>query len=83
MLRKTIPLASVAFGYVLRKKGLKWKKNVVIGVIFTALLCLYGSFYFLVPAQEFPAAEAPAAEVFAAGDGENYAALNCYALKPL
>lgn len=49
-----IPLASVAFGYILRKKGLKWKKNVVIGIIFTMLLILYGSFTFLIRPADYP-----------------------------
>ncbi|MBQ7406486.1 MAG: helix-turn-helix domain-containing protein [Clostridia bacterium] len=42
-----IPIASVVFGFYLKKKGYKYKKNVVVGVIMAALLCIYGSFTFI------------------------------------
>lgn len=42
-----IPIASIIFGYVLKKKGFKYKKNVVAGIIMAVLLCIYGSFSFL------------------------------------
>ena len=41
-----IPIASLVFGCVSNKTGYKFKKNIVVGIIMTALLCLYGSFYF-------------------------------------
>lgn len=43
-----IPIASIAFGVYLKKKGRKYKKNIIVGVIMAALLCIYGSFAFLV-----------------------------------
>ncbi len=42
-----IPVASVIYGLVLKKKGYKYKKNVIAGIIMTVLLCLYGSFAFI------------------------------------
>jgi len=42
-----IPLASVVFGFYLKKKGYKYKKNVIVGFIMAALLCIYGSFSFI------------------------------------
>lgn len=42
-----IPIASVVFGFYLKKKGYKYKKNVVVGIIMAALLCIYGSFNFI------------------------------------
>ncbi len=42
-----VPLASIVFGFVLKKKGYFYKKNVITGIILTALLCIYGSFTFL------------------------------------
>lgn len=42
-----IPLASVFFGFWLKKKGRKWKKNVIAGLIVAGLLCIYGSFAFI------------------------------------
>ena len=42
-----IPIASVIFGFYLKSKGYKYKKNVVSGIIITALLCIYGSFTFI------------------------------------
>lgn len=41
-----LPLASVAFGFYLRKKRIKWKANVIVGVIMSVMLCIYGSFSF-------------------------------------
>lgn len=41
-----IPLSSVIFGFILKSKGLKYRKNIVAGVIMTVLLCIYGSFVF-------------------------------------
>ena len=43
-----IPIASIVVGCVLKKQGRPYKKNVIAGIIFTVLLCLYGSFWFLV-----------------------------------
>ncbi len=42
-----IPIASIVFGFILKSKGYKYKKNIVIGIIMTALLCIYGSFTFI------------------------------------
>lgn len=42
-----IPISSVVFGFVLKSKGYKYKKNVITGVIMTILLCIYGSFVFI------------------------------------
>ena len=42
-----IPLASFAFGFRLKKKGYDYKKNVIAGIIVTALLCVFGSFTFI------------------------------------
>ena len=42
-----IPMASIAVGYILKKKGYKYKKNVISGIIMAILLCIYGSFTFL------------------------------------
>ena len=35
------------FGFYLKKKGYKYKKNVIVGFIMAALLCIYGSFTFI------------------------------------
>ena len=42
-----IPIASVVFGFYLKKKGYKYKKNVIVGFVMSALLCIYGSFTFI------------------------------------
>ncbi len=42
-----IPITSLVFGYVSNKKGYKFKKNIVVGIVMTALLCIYGSFSFI------------------------------------
>jgi len=42
-----IPIASIVLGFILKSKGYKYKKNVIVGIIMTVLLCLYGSFYFV------------------------------------
>ena len=42
-----VPIASIVFGFYLKKKGYKYKKNVIVGVIMAALLCIYGSFTFI------------------------------------
>ncbi len=43
-----IPLASVIFGYVMKKKGYFYKKNVITGFIMIGVLILYGSFTFII-----------------------------------
>ena len=43
----TVPIASIAFGFYLKKKGYKYKPNVIVGVIMAVLLCIYGSFTFI------------------------------------
>ena len=42
-----IPIASIVFGFLLKKKGYKYKKNVIAGLIMASLLCIYGSFSFI------------------------------------
>lgn len=42
-----IPIASIIFGILCRRKGYKTTKNIVAGVIFAFLLLVYGSFGFL------------------------------------
>ncbi len=42
-----IPILSIIFGFILKSKGYKYKKNVIVGFIMTAVLCLYGSFTFI------------------------------------
>ncbi len=42
-----IPIASIALGFTLKSKGYKYKKNIIVGIIMTALLCIYGSFSFI------------------------------------
>lgn len=42
-----VPIASIVFGFYLKKKGYKYKKNVIVGMIMAALLCIYGSFTFI------------------------------------
>lgn len=42
-----VPIASIVFGFYLKKKGYKYKKNVIVGGIMAALLCIYGSFTFI------------------------------------
>lgn len=42
-----VPIASIVVGYVLKAKNYRYKKNVIVGFIMTALLCIYGSFIFL------------------------------------
>lgn len=44
-----IPISSVVLGFYLNKKGFKAKKNIICGIVMTALLCIYGSFVFLFP----------------------------------
>ncbi len=42
-----IPVSSTVYGFVLKSKGYKYKKNIIAGIIMTALLCIYGSFTFM------------------------------------
>ncbi len=42
-----IPIASLVLGFILKSKGYKYKKNIIVGIIMTALLCIYGSFSFI------------------------------------
>lgn len=39
-----VPIASIVFGFYLKKKGYKYKKNVIAGVVMATFLCIYGSF---------------------------------------
>lgn len=40
-------IASTVFGFYLKYKNYKYKKNIISGVIITVILCLYGSFTFI------------------------------------
>lgn len=42
-----VPIASIVFGFYLKKKGFKYKKNVIVGFIMAGVLTLYGSFSFI------------------------------------
>ncbi len=42
-----LPIASIVFGFYLKKRGYKYKKNVTVGFIMAALLSIYGSFTFI------------------------------------
>ncbi len=42
-----IPIASILYGFYLKKKGYKYKKNIIVGFIMAIVLCIYGSFTFL------------------------------------
>lgn len=42
-----IPISSIIFGFVLKSKGYKYKKNIIVGFIMTFFLCIYGSFTFI------------------------------------
>ncbi len=42
-----VPIASIVFGFYLKRKGYKYKKNVIVGIIMASLLCIYGSFTFI------------------------------------
>ena len=39
-----IPIASVIFYALLKRKGIVFKKNLIVGIIMSAFLCIYGSF---------------------------------------
>jgi len=41
-----IPLTSLVIGIIYKRKGFKSTKNIVVGIIFTILLLIYGSFSF-------------------------------------
>lgn len=42
-----IPLANLILGIFYKRKGLKTTKNIVVGIIFTSLLCIFGSYTLL------------------------------------
>ena len=42
-----IPITSIIFGFVLKSKGYKYRKNIIVGFIMTFFLCIYGSFTFM------------------------------------
>lgn len=42
-----IPIASIVLGFILKSKGYKYRKNIIVGIIMSALLCIYGSFSFI------------------------------------
>lgn len=39
-----IPIASLVLGFILKSIGYTYKKNIIVGIIVTVFLCLYGSF---------------------------------------
>jgi len=44
-----IPISSVVFGIIAKRKGYVLNKNIVIGIIMTILLAIFGSFTFIFP----------------------------------
>ena len=42
-----IPVASIVFGFVLRKKHFYYKKNIVFGIYIFIVLCVFGSFFLI------------------------------------
>lgn len=42
-----ITIGSTVYGFILKKKGYKYKKNIITGIIMTIVLCIYGSFTFM------------------------------------
>lgn len=42
-----IPIASVVLGFYWKAKKQVYKKNIIIGIVITLLLCIYGSFTFV------------------------------------
>ena len=42
-----VPIACIVLGFVAKNRGLKWKKNVICGVIIAALLLLFGCYTFI------------------------------------
>ena len=47
LLLTPIPIASIIFGFILKSKGYKYKKNIIVGFIMTFFLCIYGLFTFM------------------------------------
>ena len=56
-----IPLSSFVFAFILKKKGRKYLKNLVAGVLITSILCCFGSTY--VPYEEWRAPITRAEEI--------------------
>lgn len=42
-----IPIVSIIIGVFLKRKGFKYKKNIIAGITMTILLCIYGSMAFI------------------------------------
>ena len=42
-----LPISSIILSFYLKRKGYKYLKNLVIGIVMVALLCIYGSFSFI------------------------------------
>lgn len=42
-----IPLANLILGVMYKQRGFKTTKNITVGIIFTCLLCIFGSFTFI------------------------------------
>lgn len=43
-----IPISSIILGYIQKEKGRGCTKNIIVGFIITILLCIYGSFTFII-----------------------------------
>lgn len=48
-----IPIASIIFGIIQKRKGYKARKNIIAGIIMLVLLCIYGSFTFIFADDNF------------------------------
>ena len=42
-----VPVSSAVFGFAVKSDGRRYTKNIVVGIVMTVLLCIYGSFAFL------------------------------------
>ena len=44
-----ISISNILYAFYLKKQKYKFKSNLIIGIIFTVLLFIYGSFFLIVP----------------------------------
>jgi hypothetical protein len=44
-----ISISNILYAFYLKKQNYKFKSNLIIGIIFTFLLFIYGSFFLIVP----------------------------------
>lgn len=42
-----LPIASLVFGIAVKSNGRRFIKNIIVGIIMTVCLCIFGSFFFL------------------------------------